>query len=414
MIVMRGKFAFISLMIVCGGALSAALLSGGFSPWFLFYFTSVVVLYAMGVQLFSLQRVEARRQLEGSGFMAGEEVKVTLTVTFRSRFPFSWLIVQDQIAQDQIVQDGKSVPVNHRRMFMPGLKTTLIYQYAIPSIARGKHRFSSVEVYAGDLFGFVQKKVRIPLPQEFTVYPRPLDLPRPLAEIAGRNEGAASSLVRFPESSVQIAGIRDYMYGDRISRVDWKASSRSLTLKTKETAPGTSECLLVVLNAERKCYEGNQGPVLFETAVRAAAGLVKSGIGENMKVGLVLSDKGRRSMPASLLFDASGHFDRLAAVGADGEISTHEVLMEEESKRNPGVSGVYITPVLGEGLGKLLEQRRTMRGKWHIVYVFGSPTVSMHDRQYSQALRASGIGVTWIAADSSVSSQGGGKIAGVS
>lgn len=396
-------------MIVWGGALSAALLQGGFSPWFLFYSTSVIGLYAMGVQLFSLQRIEAGRQLSGNGFMAGEDVKVILTVTFRSRFPFAWLIVQDQI-----VQDGKSVPVNHRRMFMPGLKTAVIYQYAIPSIARGKYRFSSVEVYAGDLFGFVQKKVRIPLSQELTVYPRPLDLTRSLTATAGRYEGAASSLVRFPESSVQIAGIRDYVYGDRISRVDWKASSRSLTLKTKETAAGISECLLVVLNAERKCYEGNNGSGMFETAVRAAAGIVKSGIGDNMKVGLVLSDKDRRSVPASRLFDASGHFERLAAVKADGEISTLEVLMEEERKRNPDVSGVYITPVLDEGLGKLLEQRRTLRGKWHIVYVFGSPTVSMHDRQYSQALHASGFGVTWIAADSSVSSQGGGKIAGVS
>ncbi|MEB3103880.1 DUF58 domain-containing protein [Ferviditalea candida] len=403
-----------SLLFVWAGALFSALLSGGFSPWFLFYSTSVIVLYAIGVQLFFLQRIEARRQLAGSGFMAGEDVKVSLTVTFRYRFPFAWLIVQDQI-----LQDGKPVPVNHRRMFMPGLGTAVIYQYAIPSIPRGKYRFSSVEVYAGDLFGFVQKRVRIPMPQELTVYPRPLDLTRSLTDPAGRYEGAASTMVRLPEGSVQISGIRDYVYGDRISRIDWKVSSRSLGLKTKETAPGISERLLVVLNAERKCYEGNRGRAMFETAVRAAAGIVRSGIDESMKVGLVLSDKGCRSVPASRLFDASVHFDRLAAVKADGEFSTLQVLMEEESKypSGSGVSGVYITPVLDEGLGKLLEQRRTMRGRWHIVYVFGSPTVSLRDRQYSQALRASGFGFSCIAADSSESFQspeGGEKIAGVS
>ena len=44
-------------------------------------------------------------------------------------------------------------------ILFPGLKRNISFQYAIDTIPRGEHTFSSVRVKTGDLFGMMEKEV---------------------------------------------------------------------------------------------------------------------------------------------------------------------------------------------------------------------------------------------------------------
>ena len=55
----------------------------------------------------------------------------------------------------------------NKTILFPGLKRNFSFQYAIDTIPRGEHTFSSVRVKTGDLFGMMEKEVTFSVPDTF-------------------------------------------------------------------------------------------------------------------------------------------------------------------------------------------------------------------------------------------------------
>ncbi len=56
------------------------------------------------------------------------------------------------------------------------MKRNISFQYAIDTIPRGEHTFSSVRVKTGDPFGMMEKEVIFSVPDTFLVYPQYVDI----------------------------------------------------------------------------------------------------------------------------------------------------------------------------------------------------------------------------------------------
>src|SRR5699024_6686489 len=67
------------------------------------------------------------------------------------------------------------------------------------------------------------------------------------------------------------SGVREYMPGDKISRIDWKQSAKKNTMMTKEFEQEKSTDTLLVLDA---CYHEDTNSVAFEAAVEVAMSLM--------------------------------------------------------------------------------------------------------------------------------------------
>ena len=87
------------------------------------------------------------------------------------------------------------------------------------------------------------------LPQGDAFSVAPDSLPRGARPIAG--ESAGETPRRLPGAGVELLQLRDYVSGDALSRIDWKATARRGTLISREYSEAQHLEILVVIDASR-------------------------------------------------------------------------------------------------------------------------------------------------------------------
>jgi uncharacterized protein (DUF58 family) len=87
----------------------------------------------------------------------------------------------------------------------------------------------------------------LPRPQSFTVAPD--SLPRGARPIAG--ESAGETPRRLPGLGAELLQLRDYVSGDALSRIDWKATARRGSLVAREYSEAQHLEILMVVDAGR-------------------------------------------------------------------------------------------------------------------------------------------------------------------
>ncbi|UTW70467.1 hypothetical protein KHA80_08585 [Anaerobacillus sp. HL2] len=67
---------------------------GGFVSWFLFYSTALVILITVIFALMPIGQIEVKRKFSAQRLVAGEDLKVTITITRNSFFRFHILLLK--------------------------------------------------------------------------------------------------------------------------------------------------------------------------------------------------------------------------------------------------------------------------------------------------------------------------------
>jgi uncharacterized protein (DUF58 family) len=114
-------------------------------------------------------------------------------------------------------------------------------------IQLGAGRFGAVQARLLGRFSLAWWSRELPLDVPFTVAPD--SLPRGGRPIAG--ESAGETPRRLPGAGVELLQLRDYVSGDALSRVDWKATARRGALIAREYSEAQHLEILVVIDAGR-------------------------------------------------------------------------------------------------------------------------------------------------------------------
>jgi uncharacterized protein (DUF58 family) len=88
-----------------------------------------------------------------------------------------------------------------------------------------------------------------PLPQDATFTVAPDSLPRGARPVAG--ESAGETPRRLPGVGMELLQLRDYVEGDALSRIDWKATARHGSLISREYSEAQHLEILLVIDAGR-------------------------------------------------------------------------------------------------------------------------------------------------------------------
>ncbi len=116
------------------------------------------------------------------------------------------------------------------------------------------------------------------------VYPRP-EAVRRLLRPAETQAFAGNEVSRLKGDGIEFADIRPFVPGDRVRRVNWRASARSGHLHVNEMRPERNSDVVVFLDAFTDLREADDSSL--EMAVRAAAALVDAYLRRRDRVGLV-------------------------------------------------------------------------------------------------------------------------------
>ncbi|WP_410767871.1 DUF58 domain-containing protein [Fontibacillus sp. BL9] len=393
------------LWLVC---LFYVLFQGGKTSLMLFTMVSLLALYWVIGGLGGIKRVKGSRSLsqegERSGMLkAGDQVHVKLQVQPPKFMPLSYIVVREHLQRhngDSWMFEDSVVP--HFRK-----ESTIMYQ--TPPLERGKYVFTGTECHSEDIFGLMKHKGVFETGGEFRILPRTVFIPHwRLQSRNSRLAGPETAVALSRRETTQINGVRDYIYGDRISRIHWNATAKTGTWKSKEFEHESLPKTILVLDAHSISYVQ---PSQFELAVSTAASLLEYGARERISMGLCTLGKSFRGfLPAEGYLERQQMLHHLVDINADGYGAYKDKL---EAKREYFPSGAFFILISPLADDKMLGIMRWAKSRYmtpYHIHTANSGTGASRQGQWKAALQERGMkGVSISSLSELPSALGGGR-----
>lgn len=219
------------------------------SPYMAFavYAFLLLVFLAHFSSLAWLSGLDCQRSVNVDTIRQGEEVDVAVTLTNRRGWPIPWIFVEDMYPKD-FPRTGIS---SQLAILMPGRSITLNYRLRCPR--RGYHRIGPLLMESGDLFG-LQRRFRSGRNQDYVAVLPTVAYIDTFNVAARRPQGPVRTSNRVYEDPTRIAGIREYVPGDPMNRVHWKATARTGQLFVKTNEPATVIGGTLILDLHKDSY----------------------------------------------------------------------------------------------------------------------------------------------------------------
>lgn len=353
-----------------------AMFQGGFVSWFLFYSFLPFSLYSFAIALYPFHRASVRRVIPKRQHHAGERLTAAIEVQLPIWFPF----VAITMAEGDITSLNTG-PSKTTISFI--WKKKFSYTYELEPLPRGEHTFASVYLAASDFFGLIEKQSIHAVKDTIVVYPRYIAMTH--QQVRGFfDQGMAASSLPFRRDRTMAVGVREYVPGDRVSWVHWKASARKQQLMTKEFEEQRSDDFILVLD---------RAPTpLFEELVTFTASLLRTSIHAGVRTGLVSVGCDRFVFPAR---NSEEHLQRLFLHLARVDCDSHEpfarVIANEKRSWAASATLCYVTSSLQEEMVFLLrEMAMRRRGMLFLL----KEEMTKEEQRLVDMLRQSGVRVS--------------------
>ncbi|HKP19319.1 MAG TPA: DUF58 domain-containing protein [Gaiellaceae bacterium] len=148
----------------------------------------------------------------------------------------------------------------------------------------GGYTIGHLHVRARDPFGLFVRTSELHAPTPIRVFPREEAL-RELLRPAETQLGSGDELSRRKGEGLEFADLRPFAFGDRVRRINWRASARRGELWVNEQHPERNADVVLFLDSFAEARRGGAGTL--GPAVRAAAAIASRYVRRRDRVGLV-------------------------------------------------------------------------------------------------------------------------------
>ena len=278
----------VGILGVWGITLLYVLFQGGKTSFMLFMMVSLLILYLVAANLGGVRRSKGLRSLYAEQekpdlLYAGGSLRVKLNVSIPGYLPLPYVVVRE------ILKRHNGETWVFEESLVPSFKGEGELRFQTPALERGSYTFAETDIICEDIFGLTQHKGSFLAKGQFRVLPRAIFIPRwQLYERNSRIAGPQVSRVQSRRETTQINGVRDYVYGDRLTRIHWNATAKTGSWKSKEFEHESIPKTMIVLDGTSRAYSSSS---TFELAVSTAASLLGFGIRERIGIGLCCLDK---------------------------------------------------------------------------------------------------------------------------
>ena len=192
------------------------------------------------------------------------EVEVTLT----AKRAVSAFVLEERVPPKL----GSSVRVPVVRL---GARSQVAHHYTLRCTRRGAYRVGPLVAETRDPLGLFQRETVVAEPFELLVHPSvELVSDRPLTR-QFEDPPIRPPVSKPWPSGLEFYGMREYVPGDDLRRIVWRATARTGRVMVREAEQGITDKVTIVLDTDRGGHsrDGEDLSESFETAVRAAASL---------------------------------------------------------------------------------------------------------------------------------------------
>jgi len=336
---MRNAFWF---TLAAAALATAHLVRSPYMAFALYAFLFLVVLAQVSSRIW-LAGLDCERTLSQTMLQQGDDTEVAVTVTNRRGFPIPWIYFEDSYPAD-FPREGAHAQL---AVLMPGRSVTLRYRLRCPR--RGYHRIGPLLMESGDLFG-LQKRFRTGERQDYVTVLPTIAYIDTFNISAKRPQGPVRIANRVYQDPTRIHGIREYVPGDPLNTIHWKATARTGALQVKTFEPTQVYGGTLMLDLHDDSYKPAAKEERMELAVTTAASIAYLLQMSGEQVGLITNAVDAAEV-ARYEVEARGALSRLEAEMRAGE--------EDESTRInpltvPTVRGPLQARKIAENLARVL------------------------------------------------------------
>ncbi|WP_256865347.1 DUF58 domain-containing protein [Paenibacillus sp. 32352] len=339
-------------------SLGFLLFQGGKLALMVFVIISLLSVYLLLGQWSGIKRTQGTRILSnidhGGTLEAGSSLGVTIQLQIPGFWPMPYIFVKDRLFHKN------GTELEFEATIVPDWRRRGEWEYRTPSLRRGMYSFGMTECVTEDIFGLFEHSGNLKLPHSIVVLPQTIAI-REWQQYHQMMKGTNhhSTTTRAVRETTQINGVREYIYGDRLSRIHWNATAKTGTWKSKEFERESLPKTYLILDRERKGYND---PDQFELAVSVAASLFQYGTTRGLALGLLSTgadDVYFEPKPGQNQHKTvQQHFIQ---VEADGNYSLKQVIREKAQNLVPGSFIALITPVYGEPMLQIISLMKQLQ-----------------------------------------------------
>lgn len=210
--------------------------------------------------------LDCERSISAATVQAGDEAEVAVRVTNRRGWPIPWIFVEDQApAGFPCLGENKRLAV-----LMPGRSIEL--KYRLLCTRRGYHRVGPLLMESGDLFG-LQRRFRTGEQRDYVAVLPTIAYIDTFNIAAKRPQGPVRISNRVYADPARINAIREYVPGDPMNTIHWKATARTGKLHVKTFEPSSVTGGTIVLDLHEDSYVPEHKEERIELAITVAASL---------------------------------------------------------------------------------------------------------------------------------------------
>ena len=202
-----------------------------------------IVLVSKLWSIAALRNVVASQRLADNRVFPGDEVDLVVRVENRKLLPLPWVEVL-HVLPPALRQGNPSL----RRITHLSLLWHRAATFRLPLVAskRGYYAIGQGTVTSGDVLGLYPRQIALSMAGNLIVYPKLVPLNN--ASLAFTSLfGEQATRDRLILDPTNCAGTRDYVAGDPMRQVHWKATARQPTIQVKVYEPSTSVRAMLVL-----------------------------------------------------------------------------------------------------------------------------------------------------------------------
>lgn len=364
------------------------LFQGGKAALMIFLIFNVLLLYLFLGRWSGIRRVQGERRVMHPGaakaaLSAGSRLEVELKVKVPGYWPVPYVLLRERLVR----QGGKDLMFEVS--FVPDLRRSGGVHYLTPPLQRGVYRFSPTRCATKDIFGLIEHTGTFHAEDAFRVLPKTVSI-RTWSQMRRGFKGPYShtAAARSSKETTQLNGVRDYLYGDRLSRIHWNATARTGKWKSKEFEREAMPRSIIVLDRSQVAYSR---PELFELAVSSAASLLDFGLRNENAMGFV-SVGAQLDVwePRASLGHRNEVINHLVSVENDSQLPLSRALRQAEQGLVHGSLAVIISPQGGEEIVRAMQWLDRKGLQPCLIYIDGEAAPSPDEDQWQQIIMRRG------------------------
>src|SRR5688572_646754 len=217
-----------------------------------------------------------------------------LSIHLQNYYPFT---VQLNVI-DEIPHQFQRRDLNFRVTVGQGEKKVI--QYQVRPVKRGEYSFGTVNVFVSSPLGFLSRRFKFSGDALVPVYPSYIQMRKyELMAISNRLTQAGIKRIRRIGQNREFELIKEYVNGDDIRTVNWRATARRNTLMVNHFQDERSQQVFCVIDKGRVMQMPFNGLSLLDYAINASLVISNIAIKKSDKAGLITFQHTLGSMVAA-------------------------------------------------------------------------------------------------------------------